>query len=63
MRELRASGLTVSDFQGVYLYDLTDPAHFTTRQEQALHYLDIAAELGADCVTAEVGATGRAVLG
>ena len=59
MRELRASGLTVSDFQGVYLYDLTDPAHFTTRQEQALHYLDIAAELGVDCVTAEVAPRGE----
>ncbi|MGO8862973.1 MAG: sugar phosphate isomerase/epimerase family protein [Acidimicrobiales bacterium] len=58
LRELRASELTVSDLQGVYLYDLVEPARFTKRQQQALTYLDIAAELGVDCVTAEIAPRG-----
>jgi len=59
IRELRASGLTVSNFQGVYLYDLAEPAGFAKRQEQSLTYLDLAAELGADCVTAEIAPRGN----
>lgn len=53
MRELLASELVVSNFQGVHLYELNDPPKFKERQQEALEYLDIAAELGAECFTAE----------
>lgn len=53
IRELKASDLVVADFQGVHLYDLDDPPRYRKHQEQALAYLDIAAELGAECFTAE----------
>ena len=53
MRELKASDLVVSDFQGVHLYELNDPPKFKEHQQEALKYLDMAAELGAECFTAE----------
>jgi sugar phosphate isomerase/epimerase len=53
MRQLLASELVVSNFQGAYLYELDDPPKFKTRQQDALKYLDMAAELGAECFTAE----------
>jgi sugar phosphate isomerase/epimerase len=53
MRELLASDLAVSNFQGVHIYEFNDPPKFKQRQREALKYLDMAAELGADCFTAE----------
>jgi sugar phosphate isomerase/epimerase len=54
VRELGASELTVSNFDGLPLYELREPARFAARQEESLLYLDIAAELGANLVMAGI---------
>jgi hypothetical protein len=59
VRELGASGLTVSNFDGLPLYELNDPARVATRQGESLAYLDIAAELGANLVMAGISPRGR----
>lgn len=55
MRELSASGLAVANYQGVPVYDLRDPSRAAERRDRALPYLDVAAELGADCVYVATG--------
>jgi sugar phosphate isomerase/epimerase len=58
MRQLRDSGLAIANYQGVDVYDLRDPSRYPERQDRALPYLDVAAELEADCVYAATGPRG-----
>jgi sugar phosphate isomerase/epimerase len=58
MRELADSGLAIANYQGVDVFDLRDPSRFRARQERSLVYLDVAAELGADCVYVATGPRG-----
>jgi sugar phosphate isomerase/epimerase len=57
--ELVASGLTVSNFDGLPLYELNEPAQLAARQKESLVYLDIAVELGADLVMAGISPRSR----
>jgi sugar phosphate isomerase/epimerase len=57
-REVRASGLAVSSLQGVHLYDLCEPERALGRRAELCTSLDIAAELGAECVVAMTGPRG-----
>jgi len=58
MQQLRDSGLAIANYQGVNVYDLRDPARAAERQAKSLVYLDVAAELGADCVYVTTGPRG-----
>jgi sugar phosphate isomerase/epimerase len=58
MRALRESGLQIANYQGVDVYELRDPARYPDRQDRALQYLDVAAELEADCIYAATGPRG-----
>jgi sugar phosphate isomerase/epimerase len=59
MQELRDSGLAIANYQGVDVFDLRDPARYAARQAKSLVYLDVAAELGADCVYVTTGPRGE----
>ena len=54
-RAVRASGLAVSSLQGVRPYDLVEPARALGRGGELCTGLDVAAELGAECVVAMTG--------
>ncbi len=54
IRELKASGLTVCNFEGLNLYELIDPPLYVEKQKQALAQLNIAAEVGAQCCSAGI---------
>jgi sugar phosphate isomerase/epimerase len=58
MRELADSGLQLANYQGVPLFDLRDPSRFRDRQQRSLPYLDVAAELRADCIYVATGPRG-----
>jgi sugar phosphate isomerase/epimerase len=58
-RAVRASGLAVSSVQGVRPYDLREPAQAAAQRADLCTALDLAAELGAECVVAVTGPRGE----
>ena len=58
IRRLRESGLAIANYQGVDVYDLREPSRYAERQDRALEFFDVAAELEADCVYAATGPRG-----
>jgi sugar phosphate isomerase/epimerase len=58
IRQLKDAGLKIANYQQFQPYRLADPSEFPARRDAALEYLDIAAEIEADCIYTLTGPRG-----